>query len=67
MELWFFYIRLKPREENCDLTIVEFTLHEVRRENPSFAEKTRVRGEIGDLSIEDFIAEYDLKTEKHHP
>ena len=67
MELWFFYIRPKPREENCDLTIVESTLLEVRREQPSFAQKTLFRGEFGDMRIEDSIAAYGSKTEKHHP
>ena len=61
-----FLLRLKPREENCDLTIVESTLHEVGREKPRFAEKTRFRGETGDMRIEDSIAANDLKTEKHH-
>ncbi len=57
----------KGREKIDDLGITESTPQEDGRKKPSFAEKTRFRGEIGDLSIEDFIAAYDLKTEKHHP
>ena len=48
------------------MTIVESTLKEVRREKPSFAEKTRFQGEIGVLKTEDSIAKYDSKAEKLH-